>query len=595
MGDYDVIVLGTGAAGLTAAVTAAELGAKVGLFEKGATLGGTTVYSGGMIWIPLNQHEPPEKGDSREKALEYLRALSNDTISDEMAETYIDVGPEMVRWLDERTPVKFRAVPDFPDYHPEQPGGMPQGGRSLETETFPYGELGEWADRVHISPYYPSYHLTIGETTLGQAVPEELDPRGDAAPGRQRRARDGTRARRPPAEGLPRPRRRAADQPPRRRADHGGRRRRRRRLRDARGAHGGARAQRRDRHRRLRAQRRAQAGVPARAVHAHGGRGDEHGRRAQDGHARRRDAREHARGVVDADDRAAHRHRPDRPAAAHLRADAAGSDHGQQGRASASPTRPPTTTRSAPPSTSRTRPWACTATCRAGSSSTRPGSTSTASPAAWAEPRRPARTGSPPANTPTELAEKLGIPADALEETIERFNANARDLHDPDFNRGWSAQDKWWGDPTLRDGTARASLGPVETAPYYAIQVFSGALGTKGGPATDTHARVLDVDGDVITGLYAAGNAMASPLGMTYGGAGGTLGPAMVFGYLAGRDIAQRAAARDPVRPGLAPEPSKRSTADRNHGSKHDLAGEGRGGHRLPGDAPGLLHDPRPR
>ena len=53
---------------------------------------------------------------------------------------------------------------------------MPQGGRSLETETFPYGELGEWADRVHISPYYPSYHLTIGETTLGQAVPEELTP-----------------------------------------------------------------------------------------------------------------------------------------------------------------------------------------------------------------------------------------------------------------------------------------------------------------------------------------------------------------------------------------------------------------------------------
>src|ERR1044072_3478789 len=93
--DYDVIVLGTGAAGLTAAVTAAELGANVGLFEKGATLGGTTVYSGGMIWMPLNQHEPPEKGDSREKALEYLRELSKDTISDEMAETYNDVGPEM--------------------------------------------------------------------------------------------------------------------------------------------------------------------------------------------------------------------------------------------------------------------------------------------------------------------------------------------------------------------------------------------------------------------------------------------------------------------------------------------------------------------
>jgi 3-oxosteroid 1-dehydrogenase len=82
MDDYDVIVLGTGGAGLTAAVVAAEEGARVGLFEKGDTVGGTTVYSGGMIWIPLNQHEPPEKGDTREKAVTYLRALSNDTISE---------------------------------------------------------------------------------------------------------------------------------------------------------------------------------------------------------------------------------------------------------------------------------------------------------------------------------------------------------------------------------------------------------------------------------------------------------------------------------------------------------------------------------
>ena len=75
-------------------------------------------------------------------------------------------------------------------------------------------------------------------------------------------------------------------------------------------------------------------------------------------------------------------------------------------------------------------------------------------------------------------------------------------------------------------------------------------LGTKGGPLTDTKARVLDVDGNVIPGLYAAGNAMASPLGMTYGGAGGTLGPVMVFGYVAGRDIAGRAIASIP--PALA-------------------------------------------
>ena len=98
-------------------------------------------------------------------------------------------------------------------------------------------------------------------------------------------------------------------------------------------------------------------------------------------------------------------------------------------------------------------------------------------------------------------------------------------------------------DAPRRDTAGVARL--LETAPFYVIQVFSGALGTKGGPLTDTRARVLDVDGDVIEGLYAAGNAMSSPLGMTYGGAGGTLGPAMVFGYLAGRDIARRTGVTD--------------------------------------------------
>ena len=124
MADYDVIVLGTGAAGLTAAVTAAELGAKVGLFEKGATIGGTTVYSGGMIWIPLNQHEPPEKGDTREQAAEYLKALSNDTITDEMAETYLDVGPEMVRSSSAPSPTSRIITPS------RRAGSLRAAGRS---------------------------------------------------------------------------------------------------------------------------------------------------------------------------------------------------------------------------------------------------------------------------------------------------------------------------------------------------------------------------------------------------------------------------------------------------------------------------------
>ncbi len=547
MADYDVIVLGTGGAGLTAAVTAAELGAKVGLFEKGETVGGTTVYSGGMIWIPLNMHEPAEKGDSREKALTYLHALSNDTITDEMAETYIDRGPEMVRWLHERTPVQFYAVADFPDYHPEQDGGMPHGGRSLETPLFPYGELGEWGDRVHISPYYPTYHLTIGQTTLGHGGAGAARARGDAASRRQRRARYGARPRRAPAEGLPRPRRRAADRAPCGRADRRGRRDRRRRVRDRRPGRKEVRA--------------------PNVVIATGGfeRNDEL-------------KRAFLRGPC------THTVAIDTNTGDGLKmAMRAGAMLGNMREAWWMPMiEMPTdivSTGQQLLTYERTLPGAIMVN-RTGKRFTNEGANYNAFGAAFheidtimgtyrnlpcwlvfdqvwldkygfagglggdAKARTDWITSS---DTLAGLADKLGIPADAFEETVNRFNANARDVCDPDFNRGWSAQDQWWGDPTLRDGTARASLGPLETAPYYAIQVFSGALGTKGGPAIDTRARVIDLDGDVIPGLYAAGNAAACPLGMTYGGAGGTLGPAMLFGYLAGRDIAERVAEGRPA------------------------------------------------
>ena len=104
------------------------------------------------------------------------------------------------------------------------------------------------------------------------------------------------------------------------------------------------------------------------------------------------------------------------------------------------------------------------------------------------------------------------------------------------------ANDLGRGDPSFR-GDKRATLGPLGKWPYYAIEVKSGALGTKGGPQTDTEARVLDVNGAIIAGLYAAGNVMASPMEMTYCGAGGTLGPGMVFGYLASCDAGKRRAA----------------------------------------------------
>ena len=93
--------------------------------------------------------------------------------------------------------------------------------------------------------------------------------------------------------------------------------------------------------------------------------------------------------------------------------------------------------------------------------------------------------------------------------------------------------------PTARVSPTPPSV-PLDNGPFYAYEIHSGALGTKGGPRVDPDARVLDLEGEPITGLYAAGNVMGSPFGMTYGGPGGTLGPAMVFGYLAGRHAAAR-------------------------------------------------------
>ena len=121
------------------------------------------------------------------------------------------------------------------------------------------------------------------------------------------------------------------------------------------------------------------------------------------------------------------------------------------------------------------------------------------------------------APTIAELAGPMGVSARALRATVERWNGNVAAGSDPDFRRGESHHDRAWGDPAF-GGTRRGTLGPVDSPPYYAVRVRCGALGTKGGPRTDTQGRVLDVDGNVIQGLYAAGNAMGSVMGMTYGG-----------------------------------------------------------------------------
>ncbi len=134
-----------------------------------------------------------------------------------------------------------------------------------------------------------------------------------------------------------------------------------------------------------------------------------------------------------------------------------------------------------------------------------------------------------------QLAEQLGLPAAALRETQERFNRFARQGRDEDFHRGESAYDNWYADPTQPN----PNLAPVDRPPFYAFQVYPGDLGTKGGLLTNENAQVLRPDGSVIEGLYACGNVSASVMGHDYAGPGATIGPAMTFGYVAARELAQ--------------------------------------------------------
>jgi succinate dehydrogenase/fumarate reductase flavoprotein subunit len=139
-------------------------------------------------------------------------------------------------------------------------------------------------------------------------------------------------------------------------------------------------------------------------------------------------------------------------------------------------------------------------------------------------------------NSFEELALKIGVPPAQLRQTADRFNELARRGHDDDFNRGDSAYDNYYGDPTLPN----PNLYPLGKPPYYAFQIILGDLGTSGGLRTDEHARVLDADDRVVPGLYAVGNNSAAVMGRSYAGAGATIGPAMTFGYVAAKHLAQQ-------------------------------------------------------
>jgi 3-oxosteroid 1-dehydrogenase len=135
------------------------------------------------------------------------------------------------------------------------------------------------------------------------------------------------------------------------------------------------------------------------------------------------------------------------------------------------------------------------------------------------------------------LARQIGVDAVGLETTVVKVNEYARTGKDSDFGRGDNVFDRYYGDSTIKPNPC---LAPLRKGPYYAMRLDAGDIGTKGGLLTNEHAQVVREDGAPINGLYAIGNCSASVMGTSYPGAGGTLGPAMTFAYVAANHLASQ-------------------------------------------------------
>lgn len=139
------------------------------------------------------------------------------------------------------------------------------------------------------------------------------------------------------------------------------------------------------------------------------------------------------------------------------------------------------------------------------------------------------------ADTVGELARQIGVEPEGLMATIRSYNDMCEKGVDAEFSKGGNAYDRFFGDPAVGPNP---NMDPLSKAPFYAIQIWPGDLGTKGGLLADEFQRVIRNDGEVIPGLFAIGNTAASIMGRTYLGAGSTLGPAMTHGFIAANYLA---------------------------------------------------------
>ena len=560
--EVDVLVAGTGASGMSAAITAAHHGLRVLVVEKDARFGGTTARSGGWLWIPGTRlateqgiHEPPGAAKS------YLKHETTTHFDEKRVDAFLENGPKAIDFFTRHTCVQFDMPAVFPDYHAEEAGGQP-GGRSMVTRPFDGRELGDRIKRLAA----PLPELTVFGMMLGSGpeirhfmkafksltsfvyVARRLSrhfldvvlhgrgmtlTNGNALAGRLAKA--------------------AMDQdvevwlssPVRK-------------LVTERAGVAGALVEHEGRTVLVRAKHGvvlACGGFPhdierRKQLFPHAPTGCEHfspspsantgdGLRLGESVGGRVDPTiPHAAAWV--------------PASVTTRTDGAKGvmphfiDRAKPGVIAVTPQGRRFTNEA---NSYHDFVQAMVKACKSepevfawllcDHKALRSYGLGCVAPAPLPIGRHLRSGYLKRGATVAELARQIGIEPRALEETIRAFNAGARNGEDAAFGKGSTAYNRYQGDALVQPNPC---VAPLETAPFYAIRMVIGDIGTFAGLVTDECARVLDADGKPINGLYAVGNDAASIMGGNYPGAGITLGPALTFGYVAAMQVVHAAA-----------------------------------------------------
>ncbi|WP_188540626.1 FAD-dependent oxidoreductase [Kocuria dechangensis] len=535
---YDVVVVGSGAGALTAAATAARSGRSVIVLEKAGLLGGTSAVSGGMLWVAANHHAR-EAGleDSLEAAHQYVRAVARGRGRDELVDAALEHGDAMLRFVEEECGVRFIFLDNFPDYRQDLPGAV-DGGRTIEPHLFNAQEaLGALREHVRTDGRLPFTMQEYEEWGAFTKFPwdrlQERDAAGMVAKGQALVSmllasclRDGVtlavqaRVTRLLTEG--------------------------------------------ERVTGVELESGETVAAGAGVVVATGG--FEWDRKLADSMLASRlhtmcSPPSNTGDGLKMVQRLGGQTRGTREA---WWAPMSVTGDTRDGQAIGTLLR---FERQGPGSiminrhgrrfANESQNYNDLARCLQSWDSANNQTLNTPAHVVFDQGYLERygilahRAGMPTpeylvqGETLEELAEKIGVPAGNLAATVGRFNEFAAKGEDPDFGRGESAYDRYWGDEACP--WPNPSLGPLEKGPFYALEVVNGAFGTNGGIATDGRGRVLDVDDRPIPGLFAAGNATESAFAAGYPGAGATLGPIMTMGYLAGCTVADRSVAHEPA------------------------------------------------